>query len=376
MKILFLCNFYHRALLFRQQMDALTQRGHEVKAFNTSMYGDGIADKFKPIMDEQVIHFECWSRLDRLLFFPQQWKTEKMLQSSYNLHEFDLLHAHRLLRSGYSALRMKKKYGLPYVVSVRVSDLTNCIQFPFFRRLAKAILQESSGVLFLSKAHQIEFARSVIPASELAAFQAKTVVIGNCLEPFWIKHTAMPRTSTPSTDNLKILVVAKIDANKNLPAAAKAIQILRSRGIKATLTVIGAVLEKAAYRKLREFDCVQILPFMKAEELEVQYKAHDIFLMPSFHETFGRVYVEAMSQGLPVLYSAGQGFDQNFADGEVGYAIPPKDPETIANRVEDVLRNYVAISAACINGSKRFHEDYVVHQQEQFYLDALARRHE
>lgn len=376
MKILFLCNFYHRALLFRQQMDALTQRGHEVKAFNTSMYGDGIADKFKPIMDEQVIHFECWSRLDRLLFFPQQWKTEKMLQSSYNLHEFDLLHAHRLLRSGYSALRMKKKYGLPYVVSVRVSDLTNCIQFPFFRRLAKAILQESSGVLFLSKAHQIEFARSVIPASELAAFQAKTVVIGNCLEPFWIKHTAMPRTSTPSTDNLKILVVAKIDANKNLPAAAKAIQILRSRGIKATLTVIGAVLEKAAYRKLREFDCVQILPFMKAEELEVQYKAHDIFLMPSFHETFGRVYVEAMSQGLPVLYSAGQGFDHNFADGEVGYAIPPKDPETIANRVEDVLRNYVAISAACINGSKRFHEDYVVHQQEQFYLDALARRHE
>jgi len=374
MKILFLCTYYHRALLFRQQMDALTLRGHEVKAFNSTMYGEGIAKKFEHIMDDQVVHLECWSRLDRLLFFPQQRKTEKQLQKYLPLQTYDLLHSHVFMRSGYSALRMKKKYGLPYVVSVRVSDLTGYIQLPFFHGLAMHILMNASGVLFLSKAHQSEFARRFVPKSQLAAFQAKTVVIGNCLEPFWVKHTAMPRTSTPSTDNLKILVVAKIDANKNLPIAAKAVQILRSRGIKATLTVIGAVLEKPAYRKLCEFDCVQILPFMKAEELEAQYRAHDIFLLPSIHETFGRVYAEAMSQGLPVLYSAGQGFDHNFADGEVGYAVPPKDPQTIANRVEDILRDYVAISTACINGSKRFHEEYLIRQQEQFYLDALARR--
>ena len=113
MKILFLCTFYHRALLFRQQMDALTQRGHEVKAFNSTMYGEGVAEKFQSIMDEQVAHVECWNRLDRLLFYPRQWKTENQLQRYYNLNDFDLLHSHLLLSSGYIALRMKKKYGLP-----------------------------------------------------------------------------------------------------------------------------------------------------------------------------------------------------------------------------------------------------------------------
>ena len=69
MKILYLCTFYHRALLFRQQMDALIARGHDVRAFSSAEYGEGIAEKFKPIMDDRVKHFECWNRLDRIFFF-------------------------------------------------------------------------------------------------------------------------------------------------------------------------------------------------------------------------------------------------------------------------------------------------------------------
>ena len=40
------------------------------------------------------------------------------------------------------------------------------------------------------------------------------------------------------------------------------------------------------------------------------------FCLPSHAETFGLVYVEAMSQGLPIIYE-GQGFDKQFQDGEV-----------------------------------------------------------
>jgi len=43
--------------------------------------------------------------------------------------------------------------------------------------------------------------------------------------------------------------------------------------------------------------------------------------MPSITETFGLVYAEALSQGLPVLYTRGQGFDRQFEEGEVGYAV-------------------------------------------------------
>ena len=372
MKILYLCTFYHRAMLFRQQMDAMTRRGFTVKAFNTAQYGEGIAKKFLPIMDGEVIHLECWSRLDRLLFFPQQWKTEKQLQKHYALREFDLLHSHLLLRSGYSALRMKKKFGLPYVVSVRVSDLTGYIRLPFFRRMALDIIRGANGVLFISKCHQQVLESKYIPAGELAMFRRKSVLVGNCLEPFWQQNTAAPRLAAPDPQNLRIIAVAKIRAIKNLATAAKATQELRRRGINATLTVIGEVFEKGVARKLRTFDCVEMKPFMQKEELIAQYRTHDILLLPSIHETFGRVYAEAMTQGLPVLYSAGQGFDQRFADGEIGYAVPSKDPKAIADRVEDILHHYVAISAACIAGSKKFHEDAVMDQLAQFYTDAMT----
>ena len=120
MKILFLCTFYHTALLFRQQMDMLEKEGFDVLAFNSTYYGDEIKEKFIPIMDDKVVHVECWNKIDRLLFFPRQWKIEKKLKKSYNLHDFDLLHSHLMLSSGYTAYRLKHQYGLPYVVSVRV----------------------------------------------------------------------------------------------------------------------------------------------------------------------------------------------------------------------------------------------------------------
>ena len=43
--------------------------------------------------------------------------------------------------------------------------------------------------------------------------------------------------------------------------------------------------------------------------------------MPSRYETFGLVYGEAMSQGLPIIYSKGQGVDGYFKEGTVGYGV-------------------------------------------------------
>jgi hypothetical protein len=113
-------------------MDSLIKRGHNIRAFSSAKYGEGIAEKFRPIMDELVVHKECWNKYDRMLFFPRQWKIEKELQKAYNLKEFDLIHSQLLLSSGYTAMRMKKKYGVPYVVSVRVTDLTGFIRLPYF----------------------------------------------------------------------------------------------------------------------------------------------------------------------------------------------------------------------------------------------------
>ena len=65
--------------------------------------------------------------------------------------------------------------------------------------------------------------------------------------------------------------------------------------------------------------------------------------MPSYTESFGLVYAEAMSQKLPVIYSKGQGFDGQFEEGLVGYHVSPYDVKDIANGILKALENDSAI---------------------------------
>ncbi len=373
MKILYICTFYHRALLFRQQMDALNELGHDIYAFNTAQYGDGIADKFIPIMDSRVKHFECWNKFDRIFFFPRQWKIEKKLEKEYSISEFDLIHSHLLLSSGSTALKMKKKYKIPYVVSVRVTDLKGFIKIPGFRYLANKIITESNGVIFLSNVHKRELLNKYIYKKNIENVENKSKVIGNCIEKYWEQNINITPKHIDNESPLKILSVAKIRPKKNLTVAAKTVSILNEMGIKATLTIVGENQDNEEMKKLKQYKNVELLPFANKTELLRLYRSHDVFLLPSLEETFGRVYVEAMTQGLPVIYTKNQGFDGNFEDGVVGYAIDSQNPQEIANRVIDIVNNYDVIQQNCVRLCSNFFEGEIINKLDIFYKESLKR---
>ena len=66
MKILYLCTYYHEALLYKQQKVALVKRGHTVKVFNAAKYGAADTHKFNDgLLDKDVVHEECFGERDR-----------------------------------------------------------------------------------------------------------------------------------------------------------------------------------------------------------------------------------------------------------------------------------------------------------------------
>ena len=73
--------------------------------------------------------------------------------------------------------------------------------------------------------------------------------------------------------------------------------------------------DKKIYKKLKINHLLIILHLYQRKNLIEFIGENDIFVMPSINETFGLVYAEAMSQGLPVIYTKGQGFDKQFNDG-------------------------------------------------------------
>jgi glycosyltransferase involved in cell wall biosynthesis len=75
--------------------------------------------------------------------------------------------------------------------------------------------------------------------------------------------------------------------------------------------------------------------------------------MPSFTESFGLVYAEAISQGLPVVYSKGQGFDGQFDEGVVGYHCDANDAGDVAFAIKNVVKKYdVNFFGICVYASK------------------------
>ena len=67
------------------------------------------------------------------------------------------------------------------------------------------------------------------------------------------------------------------------------------------------------------------------------YHACDVFALPSRHEPFGLVVLEAWSAGKPVVASAVGGLRDLIADGENGFLTPPGEPDTLADRLRELL---------------------------------------
>ena len=68
-------------------------------------------------------------------------------------------------------------------------------------------------------------------------------------------------------------------------------------------------------------------------------RQHSVFAVPSLHETFGLVYLEALSQNVPVLFTKKQGVDKMFDDenNPVGISVDAKSIDSIADALKLLL---------------------------------------
>lgn len=65
--------------------------------------------------------------------------------------------------------------------------------------------------------------------------------------------------------------------------------------------------------------------------------AFDVFVLPSLNEGMGRVLVEAMALGKPIVASNVGGIPDLVIDGKNGFLVPAADVETMAARIRELL---------------------------------------
>ena len=76
----------------------------------------------------------------------------------------------------------------------------------------------------------------------------------------------------------------------------------------------------------------------------------DFFIMPSYFESLGCVYLEAMASNVPALGVRGCGIDEIIEDGYSGYLVDPKDSDQICRDIVGAINNPEAFVSVANNG--------------------------
>lgn len=363
------CN-YIGTTLHQLMVDALTKAGIENEVF-VPTYDRNIS-AIKP--NDNVYVSECFNKWDRIAFDYKQSKIIKAIEEHYDVASFDLIHAYTLFTDGNAARILSEKYGVPFVVAVRNTDVND-----FFKKMLhlrsrgiKTMLA-AKKVFFLSPAYRTEVFGKYVPEKRRDILFGKTEILPNGIDDFWFEHLYQERNSEEierriQNKQIRLIYAGGIDRNKNITTTCEAIDLLKKDGWTVDFTVVGKVKNQEVFDSIK--DKVNYLPARPKEALIAAYRKADIFVMPSHHETFGLVYAEAMSQGLPVIYTKEQGFDGQFKDGEVGFSVDSASPDDLAQRIQDICANYSEFSVRCLDRVTAFRWSDIV-EKYCFMYDAI-----
>lgn len=321
----------------------------------------------------KVVYSHDFSRWDRFLQSRKQKLIASRLREQLHVGSEDLIHAHYLFAAGGVALQIKKEIGTEYICAVRNADLNYHFKYGIFhRKHGVEILENASKVVFIAPAYKEKLCRRYLKADVAQRLRAKSLVIPNGIDDFWLENRQTK--SGLGASAIKFIYVGEFSKNKNLATVVKAVQYLRQQGRDARLLAVGGAVHDAAgaaefYKLVEENpEYLQTEQWIKDKtQLCKRYREADIFIMPSLHETFGMVFIEAMSQGLPVIYTEGEGIDGYFEQGSVGYSVNPLNVQQIAESALNIVENYSEISAACAESVDRFGWDTIAAQYEDLY---------
>jgi glycosyltransferase involved in cell wall biosynthesis len=114
-----------------------------------------------------------------------------------------------------------------------------------------------------------------------------------------------------------------------------------------------------------------VLPGFRTD-LDALIGAADVVVLPSFTEGLPNVALEAAAAGVPVVATAVGGTPEVVADGETGFLVPPGQPEAIAAKVGELLRDPGLRSRMGGDGRARMRELFTFEAQAAAYLRLFA----
>jgi glycosyltransferase involved in cell wall biosynthesis len=252
---------------------------------------------------------------------------------------------------GVVALWFKWRFGIPYVVSLRGSDVPGysekygglmyaLLKVPILMtwKCALAVVPNSQGLMELARKSDPKRAFTIIPN-------------GVDTEEF------KPDPAREHDGIFRVLVVGRLTPRKGLRFLIRSMGILNKRSLirqpadrddndgrlinKIELWLVGDGEERPVLEALAKecgvADQVKFFGAVPHGELPKYYGLADVFCLPSLNEGMSNTVLEAIAAGLPIVATVTGGTDELVTDGENGFFVKQESPEDLAEKLSVLL---------------------------------------
>ncbi len=264
-----------------------------------------------------------------------------------NQIKYDLIHSNYWL-SGRVGIALSEEWDIPHVSTFHTLAKT--------KLMARAGERESDLRSTVEKT-VMDMADTIVVTTEMekedlvrlygaAHTKIKVNPAGVDLDLFRPMDKLEARGRLGLDESRIILYVGRIEPLKGIDILLEAVSLMEW-GTDYRLIIVGGSLEgdehleflKNLARELGIEDKVSFTGSIEQDKLPSFYSAADVFVLPSHHESFGLVALEAMACGSPVIASRVGGLKTFLNNGESGYLIPWQCPEPFAQRLDILLAN-------------------------------------
>ena len=265
----------------------------------------------------------------------------KIGKALFRQNNYDLIDTQDPFFTGLVGYWLKKKFKKPLEIHFHGDFWGNAFQseagiFQLF--LSKFIARYADGIRVVSQGIKEKLVKKGIAPEKIAVIPTPVD-----LEKFKAFEPEKVKQIKDDYFNKKIILYAgRLVKVKNLPLLLKAVAMIRNSKHNIILLIIGEGGEKAKLkRKVRRLEIEDAVVFISSapqKDLVNYYHAADVFVLPSFSESLGKVLIEAGAAGCPVVSTETTGARDVVVEGRTGYLVPIGDENAMVEKILKVLR--------------------------------------
>lgn len=249
---------------------------------------------------------------------------------------FDIIHCHTAFPDGQAGVLLAEDFDVPVITVIHGGDFLNPRNLGAGRRRALTrVLAKSDRVVTVSAS----LARI---GADLLGDPSHFTTIANGVNIEDIYSGSSPKQEAYRGKTV-LLAVGNLKKTKGFDYAIKALSSLLPRYPQLHLLIGGAGPEaanlKALVAKAGVGPHVTFLGRLPHSQVMEYMSFADIFLLPSWREGFGVVYVEAMAHSAPVIACKGQGIADFIADRDNGVLVAPRDLADLIAALKELLED-------------------------------------